>query len=398
MATPSMRLLLLAEGDPETWDSWSGSSRSLLEALRARGHEVTGKDVSAPACVRWLGRAVSWAPSRRRWVARYHLGPVGFWGRSVRARRQIRPYDSRLDAVLQIGATFRGAAAMGVPCFVYCDANVRTASQNGPHGPAAALPPREVVSLERRERAVYAAAAGIFTMSEYLRRSFVHDFDLPAERVVTVYAGANLDPATVIPRAGPPSGPPTVLFVGRQWNRKGGPVLLEAFRGLRLAVPDARLCVVGCRPPVREPGVEIVGPINKESPEGAKQLSSLYRDADLLCLPSRFEPFGIVLVEAMLHGLPCIGTDRCAIPEIIAAGETGWLTPDGNVVALRDRLNTALADRAALAEMGRRGRQRALRLFRWEHVAERMCRHLEQVLSERSGRAHVVARTPVAPR
>jgi len=396
MATQSMRLLLLAEGDPETWDSWSGSSRSLLEALRARGHEVIGKDVSAAGWVRWLGLAASWAPSRPRWVARHHLGPIGFWGRSVRARRQVRPYDGRLDAVLQIGATFDGAAATAAPCFVYCDANVRTALQNGPHGPVAALPSREVVRLERRERAVYAAAAGIFTMSDYVRRSFVSDFGVPAERVVTVHAGANLDPATVIPRAGPPQGPPTVLFVGRQWARKGGPALVEAFRGVRQAVPEARLCIVGCRPPVREPGVEVVGPIGKDSPEGVKQLSSLYRGADLLCLPSRFEPFGIVLVEAMLHGLPCIGTDRWAIPDIIAEGETGWLAPDGGVVALRDRLIAALADRAALAEMGRRGRDRALRLFTWERVAERMCQHLEHVLSERSARALLARSAPAA--
>jgi glycosyltransferase involved in cell wall biosynthesis len=395
----SMRLLLLAEGDPETWDSWSGSSRSLLEGLRARGHEVTGKDVDVPGWARWLGLAASWAPSRRRWVARHHLGPIGFWGRSVRARRLARAYDGHLDAVLQIGATFRCATARGVPCFLYCDANVRTALQNAPHGPAAALPPREVVGLESRERAVYAAAAGVFTMSEYLRGSFLRDFALPAERVVTVYAGANLDAATVIPRSGPPQGPPTVLFVGRQWDRKGGPVLLEAFRGLRVAIPDARLCVVGSRPPVREPGVEIVGPINKDSPEGLKQLSSLYRDADLLCLPSRFEPFGIVLVEAMLHGLPCIGTDRWAIPEIIAEGETGWLAPDGNATALRDCLLAALKNRVALAAMGQRGRQRALRLFTWERVAARMCRHLEQALSERSGSAHLAApATPVVPR
>jgi glycosyltransferase involved in cell wall biosynthesis len=277
---------------------------------------------------------------------------------------------------------------------VYCDANVRTALQNAPYGAAAALASHEVARVEHRERGVYTGAAGIFTMSDFVRRSFVRDFGLPAERVVTVHAGANLDPTTVIPRAGPHKGAPTVLFVGRQWVPKGGPVLLEAFRGLRQAIPDARLRIVGCRPPLREPGVEIVGPINKESREGAQQLSSLYRGADVLCFPSHFDAFGIVLVEAMLHGLPCIGTDRCAIPEIIAVGETGWLMPDGNAPALCDRLIGALQDRAALAEMGQRGRQRALRRFTWERVAERMCDHLEGVLIDPSGRSQVASSPP----
>ena len=52
-----MRILLLAEGDPETWDSWSGSSRSLVRALRSLGHQVIGTDVSAGQLGTWADRA-----------------------------------------------------------------------------------------------------------------------------------------------------------------------------------------------------------------------------------------------------------------------------------------------------------------------------------------------------
>src|SRR6266550_4011991 len=80
-----MRILLLAEGNPETWDSWSGSSRGLLRALRAQGHDVITGDVSEPAWRRWPNILRNWVPDRRHWAARYHFGPIGF-----RNRRRVR--------------------------------------------------------------------------------------------------------------------------------------------------------------------------------------------------------------------------------------------------------------------------------------------------------------------
>src|SRR5206468_4453861 len=95
----------------------------------------------------------------------------------------------------------------------------------------------------------------------------------------------------------------------------------------------------------------------------------------------RFEPFGVVFIEAMLHGLPCIGSDRCAIPEIIEHGETGWVVPADDAATLCARLVEGLTRSDALASMGRRGRERALRLFTWKRVAERM----SEVMSAAAG-------------
>lgn len=372
-----MRILLFAEGDPETWDSWSGSTRSLLRALRAQGHQVIGADVSEGGWARWAGLARSWTPNRRRWAARYHFGPWGFRQRSGRARAIVARHADQTDAVLQIGATFDALSWTDRPGFVYCDANASLTARDAPAGEVAALRQVERDAIVARERAVYGGATGVFAMSEYLRRSFIADFGVPADSVQTVFAGANLDLDSLPPLPRKREGPPTILFVGKQWERKGGPVLLEAFRGVRAAVPDARLVVVGCTPVVEGgslEGLEIVGPVAKHAANGQTTLSSLYRRADVFCMPSLFEPFGVVFIEAMLHGLPCIGSDRCAIPEIIADGETGWLVPADDAGVLRDRLVEVLRNSAALESMQRRCRERALRLFTWERVAERVSR------------------------
>ena len=368
-----MRILLLAEGDPETWDSWSGSSRSLLRALRSLGHHIVGGDVSEPGGRRWANMVRSWVPNRRRWSARYHFGPLGFRDRGRRARALLARHGSRVDAVLQIGATFDALRHTDRPGFVYCDSNAQLTARDAPAGEVAALRPVERDELMARERAVYAGASAVFAMSDYLRRSFLADFGVPGDRVHTVFAGANLDLQGLPPLRVSREGPPTILFVGKQWERKGGPVLVEAFRGVRRAIPEARLVVVGCTPPVGGvAGLEVLGPVAKHAGNGPGRLSALYQRADVFCMPSQFEPFGVVFVEAMLHGLPCIGSDRCAIPEIIEHGETGWVVPAGDAATLRDRLVAALGRSHALADMRRRCRERALRLFTWERVAERI--------------------------
>ena len=371
-----MRILFLSEGDPETWDSWSGCSRGLVRALRSLGHTVLGCDVSEPRLVRWLGMVGSWAPARRRWAARYHFGSFGFWARSLVAKHHMSTLSGQFDVLLQAGATFNALEGASVPGFVYSDANAKLTSRDAPFSETAALSRDEVAGMIEREASVYARATRVFTMSEYARRSFLHDFGLPPARVQTVFAGANLD-LTILrgPRA-VPAHPPTILFVGRQWTRKGGPLLLAAFREVRGAITDARLVVVGCTPGEAEDnGVEVVGPVPKQTCEGQARLSALYQTADVFCMPSQFEPFGVVFVEAMLHGVPCIGLQRCAMPEIIVHNDTGWVVE--NPAALRDQLIAALSAREQLREMGVRARERALQEFTWERVAQRMVSQMQ---------------------
>jgi glycosyltransferase involved in cell wall biosynthesis len=351
----------------------------LLRVLRAQGHDVIAADVSEPSWRRWPNILRNWVPDRRHWTARYHFGPIGFRNRTRRAGALLARHAGDIDAVLQIGATFDALRSSDVPGFVYCDSNVRLTARDAPSGEVAALRPFEREQVFARERAVYARANAVLVMSDYLRRSMVTDFGLAEDRVETVLAGANLDLEAIPPLPAARPGPPTVLFVGKQWERKGGPLLVEAFRGVRQAIPDARLLIVGCTPVIAGAqvlGVEIVGPVPKHAPNGQARLSALYQSADVFCMPSRFEPFGVVFVEAMLHGLPCVGSNRCAIPEIIAHGETGWVVGGDDAASLRDTLVAALAGRGkdSRQEMRRACRERALRLFTWERVAERIVR------------------------
>lgn len=377
-----MNLLLLAEGDAERWDSWSGSTKSVVDHLRAAGHDVVTADIDLYGQARWLAAGRSFSPNRKRWGVRYHLADAAYQARSRRAAHAIALHRGRVDGILQIGATFQPLDRARLPYAVFCDSNIQMSLEGAAYGVSDAtwLRPVEFEAIRHRETRLYRDACVVFTISDYLRGSFVEDFGVSEDRVCTVGAGPNFDLGHVpAPRTKRREEPPTVLFVGKQFERKGGVLLLEAFRKVRAKLPSARLVIVG--PEERqtsEPGIEWRGGLDKNRPEEWARLVATFRDADVFCLPTLFEPFGIVFLEAMFFGLPCIGTAAWAIPEMIVDGETGYTVPRGDVTTLEDRLAGLLTDRPRADRMGQAGRRRAEERFSWAVVAARIAHRLER--------------------
>ena len=135
-----------------------------------------------------------------------------------------------------------------------------------------------------------------------------------------------------------------LLFVGADFRRKGGVELLGAFAHLRRERPDVTLTIIG---PSRWPldtalpdGVQMLG---RRSPA---EVAEAFHTHDLFVMPSLFEPYGISFVEALSHGLPCIGRDACAMPEILGHGEMGLLANDTTPRALAATIERALGDDA----------------------------------------------------
>ena len=228
--------------------------------------------------MRALAAGITFSPTRKRWSVKYHLGAAPFRLRSRNAESAVRQRKPMLDAIIQYGATFSARAA-GVPYFLYCDSNVHI-SRDDPHAWAAQLGPAEVDAAVAREQTVYDGAAGIFTFSDRVRASFVGDLRIPGDRVETVYAGPNFDPALIPPMSAQGARAPNILFVGREFQRKGGDVLLAAFAEVRREIPDATLTIIGPRDlTLSIPGVEVLGFLRKDDPAEYTQLLDAYARA-----------------------------------------------------------------------------------------------------------------------
>jgi glycosyltransferase involved in cell wall biosynthesis len=205
----------------------------------------------------------------------------------------------------------------------------------------------------------------VFTISEFARSSMIGDYGCSPDSVIAVGAGTNQmlpdlsDKDYAVPRA---------LFVGIDFERKGGEVLLKAWPMVRARIPDAELMIVGPkrRPRSVPPGIDWVGPVDRE------RLSRLYQAAAVFVLPSLFEPWGFVFFEAMGHGIPCIGTSCCAMPEIIDDHVTGRLVPSSEAEPLAQALIELLSDPAKMAAMGQAAYRHVLEGNSWDDVADRI--------------------------
>ena len=212
----------------------------------------------------------------------------------------------------------------------------------------------------------------IFTFSEYLRRSFIRDYHVAEDRVFNVGGGVNLSelPATQLDKE---YGSRRMLFIGSDFKRKGGMQLLEAFREVRLTLPDAELHIAGPRQlGALPPGVVFHGHLSKENPDDARKLDELFRSCVLFVLPSLYEPFGIAPLEAMLYGLPCLVTNDWALAEFVTEGFNGALVTKGSERDLACKMVELLNDPERLATMGAHGRERVLSHYTWAGVVQRM--------------------------
>ncbi|HEY0796070.1 MAG TPA: glycosyltransferase family 4 protein [Acidisarcina sp.] len=121
-----------------------------------------------------------------------------------------------------------------------------------------------------------------------------------------------------------------LLFIGVNWERKGGAIAVETARILNESGVPTRLTVVGCEPPQPLPDyVRSLGFISKGSMEGQSLLKTLLREADFFILPTIAEAAGVVFCEASAFGLPALSYATGGVPDYVRTGINGFCLPAG---------------------------------------------------------------------
>ena len=241
------------------------------------------------------------------------------------------------------------AGIEGLPHFLYTD-HTHLANLRYPGAGARQLFSPRWIELEK---SIYHRARTNLVMSCFIRDSLLRDYLCPPSRVAIVGAAPNIDP---------PNSPPenagysnrTILFVGVDWERKGGPILLSAFRMMLAKLPDARLLIAGCAPAIHLPNVEILGRVS------LPEVSRLLLRSSVAALPSLREPQGISAIETLMHGIPLVASDIGALPEVVLDRQCGRIVPPNDAAALASALIEILADPALARSYGEAGREHVL--------------------------------------
>jgi len=365
-AIVAVRLIGAALGDPYDPHSVSGVPRHLFDALERR-YPLAGRvDAALRPWQRYAVALVTFHPVRARWKERFWKNDLAFGLQSRNGCVGRARLGAPGDVVFQVHALFR---TTGAPYVLYVDNTHHQSVEGWPLWNP--LGDRDLASWYGEETAIYRDALHLFTMSAAAATSLTTFYGIPTGRVSTVGGGANF---AALPPCGDAERAPTILFVGKDYPRKGGHVLTAAFAQVRRRLPDARLQIVGSAEAEPGPGIAILGRVNDR-----RALADLYARARVFCLPSLFEPYGLALVEAMAFGLPCVGTRVGGIPDVVVDGETGLLVPPDDPDRLAAALYDLLADPARAARYGAAGRRRVEEQLTWDRVVERMAPVLERL-------------------
>ena len=361
-----MRLGFACEWSRSPEKTWSGTPWGARTALGRRTQLVDlGVEYTS---ARKLWRYAYARRRRGRWMSVYQWSRRS--DRTIQRKLQNSLRQNPVDAVIEVA----DLAPLDAPFYVYQDLSFDVLLQY--YDSTTGIPGLEgmdLATIERRrerQREIYESAAGIFAMSDWFADALVKYSDMPREKVHVVYAGLN---SVDLERAGPETElrePARLLFVGRDFFRKGGEQVVAALAWLRREhSPEMRLTVVGPES----------WPLSGEIPEGVDflggrstaEVARLYREHDLFVMPSRFEAFGIVIREALANGLPVIGRSAFAMPEVITPGKNGALvegdSPDELAAAIVSVLQSP-GIRSYAARDAENMRER----FSWDTVAGRM--------------------------
>lgn len=241
-----------------------------------------------------------------------------------------------------------------------------------------------------RERMLWNSADRLLVVSKAVMRDVTDHYGVDPAKIRVVYNG--VDAQLFSPGRGDGLLPPQIqslegkrilLFVGHFGLRKGIFYLIRAMRQLHAEFPDAHLLCVGGTPAWlgRNDYTEMLrGEMQRSGVENAvtlldavknAELVEFYRHSECFVLPTYYEAFPKVVVEAMACGLPVVATETGGIPELVEDGETGLLMPFGSPEAIAKNLSLLLGDSSLRVAMGRRGRERVESSFTWHAVARR---------------------------
>ncbi len=314
-----MRIGLLTELPLSERAGWSATLRRIREALLARGHRV---DLLFEAPARSLGHQIlNRLPGR----SERHLLDAA---QISQGARQADRGAAGVDLILSvIGSRLLREMRSSKPVALVTDATWKLLRAGYPEFKEAAdeNDAAELAAMHRAAVRIYSSA--------WARASAVHDYGVAPDRSLVVPFGANITPApggfSALP---PPAGARCeLLFIGRNWQRKGGDLAVAALAALLERGVNSRLTTIGQGPrrkPKLPPGAfRPLGWLEVKRPADAQAYEDALRGAHFLLLPTRADCTPIVCAEASSFAVPTVASEVGGLRAMIEPGINGSLLP-----------------------------------------------------------------------
>ncbi|BCS95200.1 hypothetical protein DSLASN_08320 [Desulfoluna limicola] len=380
---PTLRIAVASPGDPFDRRTWSGSTFFMVKALEKYVGSVTWiGPLSIPGQV-WKKRLAT---------IRYRItGLRRYPERTLEASRFLaQRIDKRLSED-QFDLLFAPAASVevahlknSIPIVYISDATFALMQEVYPI--FSSLGETASATEHHIEQAVIDRADLLVYPSHWAAHSALDAYGADRKKIRVVPFGANLDtpPGRDDALGRSVNGTLEMLFLAKEWERKGGDIAFETLVNLTEGGVDARLTICGTEPPssFRHERMIVIPYLNKNIPEERNRFQAILSQSHLLLLPTRAECYGIVFCEAAAYGLPVFAKDVGGIGTIVENGVNGHLLPaDADGTDFARLIKDTTLDPTTYMRLNAESRRRYEEHLNWDTWGKTMAKEITHLLS-----------------
>jgi len=376
-----VRIAFVSAADPHDRRTWSGSTFFMAKALEKHVGPV---DYLGPLSI--PGQAVK---ERLAGLTRKITGIRTYPARTPNAARYFSEEITGKLTASKYDLIFAPAASVEIshletdlPIIYVSDATFSLMLDVYPI--FSAMTKKAIKEENLFEKSSLNKASLILYPSQWAARSAVRDYGASEDKVRVIPFGANLDsePASESVSGKVIKGAVKILFLAKEWERKGGAIAFDALTTLSNMGIRAELTVCGVIPPAgfEHPNMNVIPYLDKNVKADRKHFEQTLIESHLLLLPTRTECYGIVFCEANAYGLPVFATNVGGIPTIVKDGENGYLLPiEANGKDFANIIVKEAMDQSRYAALNHGARNRYEKVLNWDAWGREVRKAIEEV-------------------
>lgn len=233
----------------------------------------------------------------------------------------------------------------------------------------------QIKRLESLEKKLLDKYTTIIYSSEWTKQNTVDYYDVDSSKIHVVEFGANI-PNPKNYRIDIQTGVCNLVFIGKNWQKKGGNKVMGAYKKLKSDGFQCSLTIIGSVPQElchNDDNLVIIPFLDKSKPEHLTKLCNILKDAHFLVLPTEFDAFGIVFCEASAYGVPSIAADVGGVSQPIKEGKNGFLlSPNATAEDYAEKIKSVFSSKEKYIALRKSSRREYETRLNWNVWGEKV--------------------------
>ena len=365
-----MRIVYVSNNNPFNINNWSGTPHHLISALR-KHHEIV-----------WIGGGViNGASWHHRFLHNHKRFNVLDYIPDICRMVSDDINCNNFDAVISATYSMCSELDIDIPLIAFCDLTYSLCTKYLKRS----VPQMKDRCMREEEKFLRSAGAVIYS-SDFARKSAISDYNIPSDKISVIDFGANIPEPVDVEVSSFSRDICKLTFVGRNWEKKGGPKVLEAFRLLKRQGFPCELTIIGCKPPIEinDEGLEVIPWLDKSNIADLVRYDIILRNSHFMVLPTVFDAYGIVFCEASAYGVPSIAANVGGVSQPICDGKNGYLlSPDATPQDYADKIRDTFMDEKKYCQLRQSSRLEYETRLNWDRWADKVTGIIEGLVEKK---------------